>query len=80
MQVNPMQLITMIKNGQNPQMLMINFLEEQAGNSPMNANLLKLAKENNTVELEKIARNIANDRGLDFDKEFQNFKKMLGIK
>lgn len=46
----------------------------------MNANLLKLAKENNTVELEKIARNIANDRGLDFDKEFQNFKKMLGIK
>lgn len=79
-QVNPMQFISMIKNGQNPQQLMMNFLEGQASNNPMGANLLKLAKGNQTEELEKIARNIAKEKGIDFDTEFKNFKQMLGVK
>ena len=78
--VNPMQLISMIKNGQNPQQLMMNVLEGNAANNPMGANLLNLAKGNKTEELEKIARNIAKDRGIDFDTEFKQFKQMLGVK
>lgn len=80
MQVNPMQLISMIKNGQNPQQLVMNILEDQASNSPMGMNLLNLAKGNQTEELEKIARNIAKEKGIDFDKEFSAFKQMLGVK
>ena len=78
--VNPIQLISMIKNGQNPQQLMMNVLEGNAANNPMGANLLNLAKGNKTKELEKIARNIAKDRGIDFDTEFKQFKQMLGVK
>jgi len=45
-QVNPMQLVQMIKNGSNPQQLMISILENQMSNSPMGQNLLTLAKGN----------------------------------
>lgn len=79
-QVNPNQLIQMIKNGKNPQQLMMSILEGQASNNPMGANLLNLAKGNRTAEIEKIARNIAQQRGIDFDKEFDAFKQLLGIK
>ena len=79
-QVNPNQLIQMIKNGKNPQQLMMSILEGQASNNPMGANLLNLAKGNRTAEIEKIARNIAQQRGIDFDKEFDAFKQMLGVK
>ena len=79
-QVNPNQLIQMIKNGKNPQQLLMSILEGQAGNNPMGANLLNLAKGNKTAEIEKIARNIARQKGIDFDKEFEAFKNMLGIK
>ena len=77
-QVNPAQIIQMIKNGQNPQQLMLKILEGQA-NIPMGANLLNLAKGNKTAEIEQIARNIAQSRGIDFEKEFNAFKQTLGI-
>ena len=42
-------------------------------------NLLELAKENRTSEIEQVARNLYAERGLDFDSEFNNFKQKLGI-
>lgn len=77
--MNPMELIQMIRNGQNPQQLTMNMLEQQMANTPFGANLLELAKNNKTAEIEQIARNIAQQRGLDYDKEFAAFKKMLGL-
>ena len=78
LQVNPMQLIQQIKNGQNPQQLMLSILENQMQDTPMGANLLNLARNNQTAEIEKIARNIVSQRGLDYDKEFNAFKKFIG--
>lgn len=46
MNINPMQLIQMIKGGQNPQQLVMDMLEQQMQNTPMGANLLSLAKQN----------------------------------
>lgn len=80
MPFNPMQLIQMIKGGQNPQQLMMQILENQMSNTPMGQNLLNLVKQNKTDEIETIVRNIAQQRGIDFDKEFNAFKQMLGIK
>lgn len=77
-QVNPMQLIQMIKSGQNPQQLMLSILEGQASSNPMSANLLSLAKNGETGMIEQIARNILAQRGLDFDVEFNALKQMLG--
>ena len=81
LQVDPMQLIMMIKQGQNPQQLMMNILENQMQDTPLGANLLNLARANNTAGIEQIARNLAVQKGIDFDKEFNAFKqKYFGIR
>ena len=77
LQINPMQLIMMIKNGQNPQQLLMNVLENQMQDTPLGANLLNLARNNNTAEIERIARNIASQKGGDYDKEFNAFKQQF---
>lgn len=79
MQVNPMQLIQLIRNGSNPQQLMLGILEQNAASNPVYQNLMQLAKENKTAEIEQFARNLAQAQGLDFDKEFNAFKKRLGL-
>lgn len=78
MQMNPIQIIQMIKGGSNPQQLIMSFLQQQ--NNPMANNLLQMAQNGNTSGIEQIARNICAQKGLDFDKEFNSFKQQLGIK
>lgn len=75
MNVNPIQLIQMIRNGQNPQQLLMNILQQNGNNNPILQNAMNLAQNGNTAALEMIARNLAQQRGLDFDKEFANFKQ-----
>ena len=76
--VDPRRLIQLIRQGQNPQQLMLSVLEGQAG-TPMGANLLKLARSGRTADIEQIARNMCKERGVDFDQEFNNFRRMLGV-
>ena len=76
--VNPQVLIQMIKSGRNPEQLLMQILEGQAGSNPMSANLLNLARKGDTQQIEQIARNIFAQRGLDFDKEFIALKNILG--
>ena len=78
-QVDPMQLIRMIKNGKNPQQLLLNILDGQAQNNPIYANLTKLAKEGRTKDIEQFARNLVTSQGLDFDKEFMAFRQRVGL-
>lgn len=73
--VNPMKLIMQIKQGKNPQELMLGILETGAAQNPIYANLLQMAKDGRTSEIEAFARNIAKEKGIDFDKEFSRFKK-----
>ena len=72
-------MIQMAKNHQNPEQMMLQFLQQQAQQNPMGQNLLSLAKAGNTADIEKIARNICASRGIDFDKEFAAFKQSLGL-
>ena len=74
-----MQFMQMVRSGGNPQSMMMNMLQQQAGNSPMGQNLLKLAQNNDGKGIEQIARNLCAQRGLDFDKEFAAFKQQLGL-
>ena len=74
MNINPMQFINQIRSGQNPQQLMLNFLEQQANNNPMGQNLLNLARNNQTQDIEQFARNMFASNGRDFDSEFKRFK------
>ena len=76
--INPIDLISMIKQGKNPQELVLYFLESNLSQSnPIAANLLSLAKQNRTAEIEKVARNLCEQKGVDFDKEFNDFKSNL---
>ena len=77
--VNPNQLIGMIKKGYNPQQLILSVLENQMKGTPIGDNLLNLARNGQTREIEKIARNMMAQKGMDFDKEFMAFRQSLGI-
>ena len=73
--VDPAYLINQMRQGKNPQQLMIDILEGEASSNPLVGNLLSMAKENRTADIEKFARNLAKEQGIDFDKEFSRFKK-----
>ena len=79
MPTNMMQIISLMKNGGNPQQMVLSMLEQQTENNPFAANLLQLAKGNKSGEIEQIARNLAKEKGIDFDTEFNNFNKTLGL-
>lgn len=76
---NPLDLINFVKSSSNPQQFMLNMLEERAGNNPMMQNLLQLAKQGKTKDIQQIARNTFKEQGRDFDKEFSDFKKTLSL-
>lgn len=76
--MQPADIITMVKNGQNPEQVLIKILEDGiAETNPLFSNLLSLAKNNRTADIEKIARNLCAERGINFDKEFNSFKYNL---
>ena len=73
MGINPMQLVQMIKGGVNPQQLISQILP-QFQNIPLVQNAYNMMQNGNTKGLQQIARNLAQQRGIDFDTEFSNFK------
>lgn len=77
MNVNPMQLIQMIKGGKNPQQLVLSILQQQGQNNPIINNAMNMAQNGNSSGLEMLARNLAAQRGLDFDKEIANLRNQL---
>lgn len=77
--MNQMQLIQMLRQGQNPQQIAMNLLESEASQTPMGQNLLSLAKGNQHNQIETIARNLCQQRGINFDEAFSSFKQSLGL-
>ena len=76
--VNPMMLIQMIRNGRNPEQLLMSILEGQAGSNPMAQNILSLAKKKDSQGLEQLARNLFAQKGMDYDTEFNALVHLLG--
>ena len=77
--VNPIMLVQAIKNGQNPQQLMLNILQNNMSGTPLGENLINLVKKGDTAGIEQVVRNISQQRGIDFDQEFPVFVKNLGL-
>ena len=78
--VNPMMLIQMIKQGQNPQQLLMSILQGQAGGNPISNNLINMVKQGKTADIEAFARNYFASQGKDFDTEFKAFKETYGLR
>lgn len=76
--MNNIDIINMIKSGQNPEQLILGLLRQQ--NSPMGKNLYQLASQGKTNDIEIIARNLLRQKGMDYDQAFMSFKHNLGLK
>lgn len=76
---NMVQFINMVKENSNPQTFVTNMLKERAGQNPILGNLANLVEEGKTGEVEQIVRNIAQERGINFDTEFNSFKRMFKL-
>lgn len=77
MNVNPLQLIQLIKGGQNPQQLLMNIMQKQGNNNPILQNAIGMAQQGNSSGLQVLARNIAQQKGIDFDSAFAQFQSYL---
>ena len=70
-----MNPIEMIKNIKNPQQFLNNFMNNNS--NPMLGQLIKMAQNGNSKEIEAFARNVFKEKGRDFDKEFSDFIKQV---
>lgn len=73
------KLISSFKN-QDPSALVSGMINEAASQgNPIMQNLANLIKEGKTEEIEKVVRNIAKERGMDYDKEFKAFRNTFKL-
>ena len=72
-------LMSMLRKSGNPKQFVLNILEQNAQGNPVASSLLEYAKNGDQVSIERIARNVVKNSGKDFDTEFANFRKQLGI-
>lgn len=80
MNSNPMMaILNMMKNGGNPEQIVLSMLQERAAGNPMLETLLQLAQQGDTQGVERIARNVVNEKGGNFDQQFNNFRKTFGV-
>ena len=70
--------MNMMRSGGNPEAMLMQMLQQQ--NTPMSSNILNMAERKDTTGLEQLARNLCQQRGIDFDSEFKAFKEQLGFK
>lgn len=73
-------ILKAMKQGANPQQIVLQMLQDRMGQTPMGQNLLSLIQNHDEKGIEDIARNICKSQNRDFDTEFANFKQQLGIK
>jgi hypothetical protein len=74
---NMMDFMKFIKNG-NPQEVVMNMLQQDAKNGNQVAGtLIQMINSGDSQGIERVARNIAREKGIDFDKEFNSFKQMF---
>lgn len=72
--------MNLVNGCKDPKTFAMNLLQAKAGeDNPVIQNLFNLAQQGNSTEIEKIARNIATEKGVDFDKEFNAFRQIFKL-
>lgn len=75
--MNPFQMIGAMKNPQAFIQQMMN--NSQVMSNPMAKNIIDMAQKGDVAGIEQMGRNIAKEKGIDFDKAFSDFKKQFPI-
>ena len=75
--MNPLQMLGAMKNPQA-------FIQQMMNNSklmqnPIAKNIIDMAQKGDVEGIEQMGRNIAKEKGIDFDKAFSDFKKQFPI-
>ena len=78
--MNPMQLMQMMKNGGNPQQMIMNMMRQQAGSNPVMNNALQMMEKGDNSGLENLARNLCKERNINPDEAFNQIKGQFGMK
>lgn len=78
--INPMQFAQTIRNGKNPQQLVANMLKTQSGNNPFVNNVIGMMEKRDSAGLEKLARNLYQEKGINPDDMYSQIKNQFGIK
>lgn len=79
MNMNFQQILQFIKAGNNPEQLVMTMLNMRTKNNPIMQNVLQLLQLKDYQGIESVARNLAEQRGVDFDKAFNDFRNNLGL-
>lgn len=67
--------------GENPQAIAMQILNSnpQIANNPMVKNIFNMAKDGDIQGIEQMGRNMAKEKGIDFDKSFSDFKNQFHL-
>lgn len=70
---NPLQLISLLSNAQNPMAIMQQLL----GNQPQFKQVMEIAKDKSPEELKKYVKNLCNSQGINLDSLAKQFNLPL---
>ena len=75
--MNPLQFMKAMRN---PQEFMQKMMDNsQVMQNPIAKNIIDMAQKGDVAGIEQMGRNIAKEKGIDFDKAFSDFKKQFPI-
>lgn len=75
---NPMQMMGMLNGRSNPQQMVSQILSQQLQSNPLFQRAQEMAQGKTPQELEQVARNLCQQRGIDLDSAMNQFKQMMG--
>ena len=76
--MNPVQFVKMMRGG-NPQKVVMDMMREQAGNNPVMRNAMQMAEKADSEGIEKLARNLCKEQGIDADEMVNKIKSQFGV-
>lgn len=76
--MNPVQFVKMMRGG-NPQKVVMDMMREQAGNNPVIRNAMQMAENGDSEGIEKLARNLCKEQGIDADEMVKKIKSQFGL-
>lgn len=78
--MNPMQMLgNAMRNGGNPQNIVLNMIQRNMGNNPMMQNVYQMAQNKDEKGLEQFARNLARENGIDVEQGLKMIRDNMGF-
>ena len=78
--INPMQLIQLMRSGGNPQEALNIILQKEDWNNPVLNHAIQMMKNGDGTGIERLARNLCEERHIDPEKALSQLKNQFGMK